>query len=811
MKQISLFLLFYLTALSFVGAQCDRMDDQYTPRALYKYWQLRERFDQHFVKTDLDEDGNLTGDGIGTWDAANNQYTKAGYSLPVINLLMANRPAQDGSDVYDPPSGTLINSEGAPGVPNVLAVGADNTYAMGMYIAMIASEYKLHRMNGIPTKKLENELFLALQALRRLDMTANQLAAAVCGCDAPFNITPNTSGYTGFMVRLDAPADLHTEFDDPAYPDDWRVGGVRSMFAEADYYEGLPCNFRDEDYRNRIAGQDQIIGMLFGLAFVKKFIPSDLVVSYGGTDYNLLAMAQIFAFHMVNRIASSSHRTIKYPACPLDIFNGGPPRLPNGDGGDATAYYYGMNKLLDYIMPGNGVPSSLGDYLAWQGAITLVVNNDQPIEDNRRMAIELMAASNTNFGTKAKNYAQRCDNLNLMQLFAWAVLHDKDMTYNLPGEMNDILCSLGCEGPCYTRYNKDGDGNPVPAWNGPRFDCSSSTAVDNRWCTGERWKHSCDKVKNCNALTYGEKSSGYDFMLAYNLYHLYQLPNTPFFNPFEVVKDSHEETIDHLTGESSICGGLIPYCIPDAGTSLGEIEWEVSDNLYSPSVGSNTLTCIYVSAANNSSQGTGWIRATFYDGECKYAYQKNVQIGDPDHQINLTISNEPCLYAAYLAIDGQSVVNETYSWTVSAPPGVIVTPTTLNQGYLNVFTNNTYGGVLNYNVAITNECGTDNISGHLMIPEKKCNGDIELFISPNPVDYDMHVELTNVFDDPFKDGGTGQFYLFDQYSNMRRSFDMSSLTKTINVSDLPNGLYFISGQVGGQQITSSQFVIQHSK
>ncbi|MCU0560445.1 MAG: hypothetical protein MUD16_09665 [Desulfobacterales bacterium] len=245
---------------------------------LQRYWSSRHSLREHFVRNAMDAEGNLTGDGIGTWDDQKRRYSYAGYGLPMAQLVMTHTPP------------------GGNGRPNYFRNG-DMPLNLGRSIALLATEYELLGRSGQlqAQKRSLNELFLALQAYRRLDMTANRLwRIRLDACGGPCNWQPDLSGASGWFIRDDIPGDFHERF--PAdQPDHWQVGATQSDYTGA--IDGLAC----DDFPAPLS-QDQVIGMLYGLAFVKRFIPPEARVGINGDTYSILQMAGDIAYGMVNRI-----------------------------------------------------------------------------------------------------------------------------------------------------------------------------------------------------------------------------------------------------------------------------------------------------------------------------------------------------------------------------------------------------------------------------------------------------------------------------------------------------------------------------
>jgi hypothetical protein len=100
------------------------------PRLLLeRYFSSRQAFRDHYVRNAMDVEGNLTGDGIGTWDAQKRRYSYAGYGLPMAQMIMT------------------YNAPGGNGRPNYLRNG-DIPINLGRYIALLCSEYDLLGQNG---------------------------------------------------------------------------------------------------------------------------------------------------------------------------------------------------------------------------------------------------------------------------------------------------------------------------------------------------------------------------------------------------------------------------------------------------------------------------------------------------------------------------------------------------------------------------------------------------------------------------------------------------------------------------------------
>jgi hypothetical protein len=179
------------------------------PEALTaKYWQYRENFNKHFVMNDRKPEG-CVGNGITKIEGDLSQISCGtellhGYGLPATSIVMSPNGGVDwrgmgdrinpNSDFFNPncanagPSpGISWNPLGSPNfIPNtdttedfhnVLEYGSETPHQIGWYLVTLATEYALLGQNGQleEQQRTLEDIFLALQAYRRLDITANCL------------------------------------------------------------------------------------------------------------------------------------------------------------------------------------------------------------------------------------------------------------------------------------------------------------------------------------------------------------------------------------------------------------------------------------------------------------------------------------------------------------------------------------------------------------------------------------------------------------------------------------------------------------
>ncbi|MEO1625371.1 MAG: hypothetical protein AAFV25_09445 [Bacteroidota bacterium] len=837
--RILVFLPLLLISISKLYPQCDPSG---YPQLLDKYWKIRQEFKDHYIVHDLDENGNLTGDGIGEWDPVNLRYDRAGYGIPPMLRIMLDRG--ETTDISDQ-AGKFCNSGGEPGVPNYLDYDGDATIYIGRYIATLSSEYSLLHRNGQEDLKRQtlNELFLALQTYRRLDMTANRLSSLYClACqccnpvDDPCELKkdPDLSGYSGYFLRDDVPADFYQLLNDDSSGDEWRVGGVKSVYSC--FVENDLCAFRDRNKQE--VSQDQIIGLLFGLAFVKRFIPEDVYVEVDGQKYFILEMAQKIANGMVRRVRISGSRSIKHPPCNFTNSeceqdgNWGP---TVSAGSQVRAYAHGMFKLLDYIDPDNDVNSTLTDMAAWQLVATEFFND--PIQlvypfvnglltvsdflyehrnDNVRMFLELMTAGNTNYGNGARKAAKK-DNLFLMQHFAWAVLHGKEseLESGCINNMRDILCSLICEGPCIKT-----NGNLS-------FPCENQ---GDGWCSGQRWLKGKPQVYDCIRIpATNSKGNGLDYMLAFNLFHLgggMPFPMDDYYDPTNIEDNSLvKNPIIGIDGPEFLCQEQEEVFAVANADPERTYEWTVSEELQ---VVANDNTSITVRFAPGHVSG-GWIRV-----------QETEPISSTSCDLLPAIKKELIPAISFVPMSvvpeydycGRSATLRITSPTVDADDIEIVDHSLqlsragetefeenrlVNNEIFFRYKSNTISNAENVTYAIQVLYANCNYTRWLIghIPFYDCSegcgdGTEYIQISPNPAHQDVQVELKNfASEDVFpNDHQEIDLHIISSGNGeVVRDLKMTKMSESFYLQDVPSGYYYLNATICGKAYGTG-FVIQ---
>ncbi|MFN7910279.1 MAG: 3-coathanger stack domain-containing protein [Bacteroidota bacterium] len=165
-KQISLiFLLFISLATNFVFCQNELLNHK-------KYYYYKTRLQNDLMKVGL---------------------------LPGESIPFNERGNQSWSIILNPTSTYLVDG----GPINKLRAG-DASARLGIYIAALATEYKLLKLNGQDLTKVKHEIFCALSAVNRIDFFAEQIIGA-----HPLNPNPAMPPtLNGFFVRDDIPSNF---------------------------------------------------------------------------------------------------------------------------------------------------------------------------------------------------------------------------------------------------------------------------------------------------------------------------------------------------------------------------------------------------------------------------------------------------------------------------------------------------------------------------------------------------------------------------------------------------------------------------
>jgi hypothetical protein len=233
----------------------------YDPSLLNRYWTYKDRYLKHFVY-------------IGK---------ERGQSTPVIKITKEDQYVIDGSNNVEKKYSGKVEF-------------GDAMVDQGNYLATLATEYRLLKNTGKDVTAILNELYYAIETINRLDKFA----------EVYFN---NVENLNGFFVRTDVPEGFYRfweEYGDPVHFQKSDCGNGRYSpnnqksyfsfnnymwkddngdFIKEDWNSGIVSLKNGYDYLNHNGygnrvneqSQDHTFGLLFGLAFVNKFVDNEYV------------------------------------------------------------------------------------------------------------------------------------------------------------------------------------------------------------------------------------------------------------------------------------------------------------------------------------------------------------------------------------------------------------------------------------------------------------------------------------------------------------------------------------------------------
>lgn len=348
---------------------------------------------------------------------------------------------------------------------------SDASQDLGYYIAVLATEFELNRIQKKPQNHLVKELWMALKAFDRLDAGAEQW----------YDTDPQLDG---FFLRDDVPGD---HFEDP------ETGELDFPHPDPDVpgYQCLSSAWSCGDNSvndGTFCSQDQMIYVLTGFALVDKFIPES--VQYAGDT--LVAMARRDVHRMVDHLRSHDW-SIRAPD------DSSPPAE---FGGSAQVFSYKFAELADLLTHNRYFGPSYQDSYSENTGLFLWVLAEELFSTqptiNRAMILTLSAITHN---WEAGEMAAKCAESD-MELFALmqSVVYEEALGDSIPLE---AIAKLVDSAP----------------FNGP---CDDSPGCENvpGWRTSNRWLH--PDLRNGDPNLSAAQFNGLDFMLLHNLNEIYR-------------------------------------------------------------------------------------------------------------------------------------------------------------------------------------------------------------------------------------------------------------------------------------------------
>ena len=196
-----------------------------------KYWYYRSRLKNDFIKIGLD----------------------SGESIPF------NR--RGGTKYSDPPFDTTATYMQA----------GDASARLGIYLSVLATEYRLLKNNNQDVTALKHETFCALNAINRIDFVAE----GKCGGVVPNNLN-------GFFCRDDIPCYLirknyrhfnyyNSNTDNSGYPISVSTQSLDRGFTQT-YTQGISITESDNCNHPSAQSMDQVFYLLMGLTLTNKLV-----------------------------------------------------------------------------------------------------------------------------------------------------------------------------------------------------------------------------------------------------------------------------------------------------------------------------------------------------------------------------------------------------------------------------------------------------------------------------------------------------------------------------------------------------------
>lgn len=142
---------------------------------------------------------------------------------------------------------------------------------LSTYIAVLSTEIKLLNLNGEDCSSAFKELYYSLMTLNRLDRLGERYLDPALG-----------QTLDGRYMRDDVQAETASNWQ--AYDKSALVNSkAYADFNSYRYTNSVSCSPRVYDYKN-IMSKDDVVGILWGLAFVKKYVPNQYVTDQNGSN-----------------------------------------------------------------------------------------------------------------------------------------------------------------------------------------------------------------------------------------------------------------------------------------------------------------------------------------------------------------------------------------------------------------------------------------------------------------------------------------------------------------------------------------------
>jgi hypothetical protein len=160
----------------------------------------------------------------------------------------------------------------------------DATVTLGYYWIVLATEYSLLNQNNENTQSTLNELYYAMQAFNRIDMTAEGYLGGNMDASA------NPTDLNGFFIRDDVPHEMAQNFENdppipngPIQPDPGNPNQMRGGFTGWENYDDGVAGNETQTTVSQLGNSeslDQLTTIILGLHFIQRFIPDGTWVRF---------------------------------------------------------------------------------------------------------------------------------------------------------------------------------------------------------------------------------------------------------------------------------------------------------------------------------------------------------------------------------------------------------------------------------------------------------------------------------------------------------------------------------------------------
>ncbi len=348
----------------------------------------------------------------------------------------------------------------------------DATIYLGTYFEVLATEYAMFKQLGLDTSETLDDLYWALEAFNRVDEAAELVYGRAPARD-------------GFFLRDDVPASFYLA-DDGAYRFPRADGenlGYECVISNASCRPLTPDSLNDGAFTS----QDQMIGLIHGLALVAALVPEDEVVR----GLALREASREMVHRMVKHLRDHTW-TVRDP-----VGN----RPPDAWGGNALGFSNlfaeAANRVCGQDFGVENYHDATSTSVIATGALALLDTGWFETHNyNRTMALRLMAITGTwdaggKFLTRAVGDGKDLYVLSRSILSGRAPSADFAMW-----RVEEMLGSAPCSGPCFGFAGCD---DPA-GWGASNRFATPGDRFGNRHWAGEY--------------------SGMDYMALHNLYFL---------------------------------------------------------------------------------------------------------------------------------------------------------------------------------------------------------------------------------------------------------------------------------------------------